>query len=221
MNNNDFSINNKIEFMQSCNITPNQYEIIIGVLMAQDEDVYWLTEKYKTEQCFPSHVPNVKYLITLQNLIGKIELREELIKLQEKGIILKTCKLPTPDGGEGIRPNDIKFNKNILSRYLKHSGELFWELFNTYPSQILVNNRYQSARNLAGAGGGWSNLDEAASFYGQRIKYNIKTHNHIIKLINEAKDKDLISMGLMKFLRGEEWRTLEEMVDSMSSVKFK
>lgn len=207
----DFSIQNKMAFMKECKITPNEHEVIIGILAAQDEEVYWLGKEYFAEQEFPSHVPDTSYLISLQNIIGRVELREILISLKDKGLILKSCILPDPNGKEGIKPNDIKFNKNILKKYVRHSGEMFWELFWAYPDTMEVNGRIMSLRNTYG-NGGWATIDDVASFYGQRIQYNAETHSNIIKLLKEAKDKELINMGIIKFLRGEEWRNLEHII---------
>ena len=208
----DFSITNKMTFMKELGITPNEYELIIGLCMAQDEEVED-TLPYKTEMEHPSHVPDVSYLIGLQNLIGKVELRKLLLELQNKGIILKSCKLPDPNGEEGMRPNDIKFNKNFLKKYIRHSGEMFWELYWSYPEVADINGKLMSLRNTFG-NGGWGNLDEAASFYGQRIQYNAATHKMIIDLVNKAKEQGILNMGLVKFLRGEEWRNIEQLISN-------
>ena len=208
----DFSILNKLKFMEECKITPNEHETLIGVLMAQDEE-YQDEGIYRAEQSCPSHIPNTEYLRILQGTLGRKGLRETLFSLQEKGLILKTCKLPDPeDITVGLTPNEIVFNKNILKKYLRHSGEMFLELFWAYPKECVINGRITSLRNTFG-NGGWSNIDEAASFYGQRIQYNAQTHEHIIALIEQAKEQGLINMGIVKFLRGEEWHNLEAIVE--------
>lgn len=209
----DFSLQNKVTFMKECGITPNEHEVIIGILMSQDEEAYWLNEEHIIEQEFPSHVPDTSYLVSLQNLIGRVELREILFSLQEKGLILKSCKLPDPHGMEGIKPNDIKFNKSVLKKYVRHSGQMFWELFWAYPEAMNVNGRTMSLRNTYG-NGGWASVDDAASFYGQRIQYNAETHRQILRIIEEAKSKQLLNMGIIKFLRGEEWKNLENVLSN-------
>lgn len=215
----DFSIINKLTFMRELSITPNEYELIIALCMAQREDVED-TAVHKTEMDKPSHISSAEYLITLQNLIGRVPLRELLHTLQDKGIILKSVKLPEPNSTESFSVNLIKFNKQIMKKYLRHSGEMFWELFWEYPESGFINGRLQSLRNLAGNGGGWSNIDEAATFYGQRIQFNAQTHEMILDLIRRGKEQDLISMGLVKFLRGEEWRTLSQMLENQIDLKF-
>lgn len=216
----DFSIQSKIAFMRECGITPNEYEVLIGVLMAQDEE-YQDESINRTEIGRPSHVPNTEYLVFLQNTLTRSGLRQCLLSLQNKGLILKTCKLPNPDSAtEGLKPNEVKFNKNVLKKYIKHSGEMFWELFQTYPSDTVINGRKVSLRTTFG-NGGWSSLDEAASYYGQCIKYSSQTHKKILNLIEEAKDSDLLNMGLIKFLRGEEWNNLEDIINGTCKTEFK
>lgn len=213
----DFSILNKMTFLRECNITPNEYEVLIGVIMAQDEEEQ-NESIYRTELSVPSHIPNTEYLRFIQGLIGKKDVRLCLLSLQEKGIILKSCKIPDPnDNNTGLRPNDILFNKNILKKYIRHSGEMFWELWNAYPQSGIINNREISLRNTFGQGG-WSNLDEAASCYGQTIKYDAITHQEILELIEKAKDSDLINMGIIKFIRGEEWRNLKIMLEKTVEI---
>lgn len=215
----DFSILNKMTFMKECGITPNEHEVLIGVLMAQDEE-YQDEAVHRTEQARPSHIPNTEYLQVLQASLTRDGLRETLLSLQEKGLILKTCKLPAPgDVKVGLKPNEVIFNKNILKKYLRHSGEMFWELFWAYPAEITINGRKVSMRNTFG-NGGWASLDEAASFYGQRIQYNAQTHDRILEIIKEATEQDIINMALVKFLRGEEWRNLEQMLDGSIKVEF-
>lgn len=209
----DFSITNKLTFMKECNLTPNEHEVIIGILMAQDEEAYWMDKEYKTEQSFPSHQPDPSYLGFLQETLTKRNLRLVLLSLQEKGVILKSCKLPTPDGEGGLQVNDVKFNKNVLKKYLRHSGEMFWELFWVYPEVTSINGKLHSLRNTFG-NGGWSSIDEAASCYGNKIQYNASTHKRIIQLVENAKDKGDLNMGIIKFIRGEEWRNLDQMEEN-------
>lgn len=216
----DFSIQNKITFMRECGITPNEHEVILGILMAQDEE-FQDESINRTEMNRPSHVPDREYLAFLQSSLTKSGLRQCLLSLQEKGLILKSCKLPHPDSAtEGLTPNDVKFNKNVLKKYIRHSGEMFWELFEAYPSSTIINGKKVSLRVTFG-NGGWSSLDEAASFYGKSIRFNARTHQQILNLIEEAKDSDLINMGLIKFLRGEEWKNLVDIVDNTNKTEFK
>lgn len=215
----EFSILNKMTFMKECGITPNEHEVLIGVLMAQDEE-YQDESVHRTEHERPSHVPNTEYLQVLQSTLTRDGLRETLLSLQEKGLILKTCNLPAPgDLKVGLKPNEVIFNKNILKKYIRHSGEMFWELFWTYPSDIFINGRKVSMRNTFG-NGGWASLDEAASYYGQRIQYNAQTHERILEIVKEASEQGYINMALVKFLRGEEWRNLEQMLNSSIGVEF-
>lgn len=207
------SVSSQSQFMKECKITPNEYEILVGILMAQDEEDYSESMKYETESEHPSHVADTSYLLVLQDVIGRDDLRVCLKSLQEKGIILKTCKIPEPGSPEGLRVNDVKFNKNIIKKYLRHSGEMFWELWHAYPKDCVINGKIVPLRNTFGQGG-WSNVDEAASFYGNKIKYDAALHREILNCVEKAAEMDIINMGIIKFLRGEEWRNLETQLEN-------
>lgn len=206
----DFSITNRMSLIRESKLTPNELETVTALLMAQEEDCYWEDDAYQTEQEHPKNKRDTEYLLVLQTLLGKQYLREILLSLQNKGVILKTVKLPDPKGDQPLKIDDVKLNKNFLKKYLRHSGEMFWELYNAYPEVCEINGRLMSLRNTFGQGG-WSNIDEAASFYAQRIGFNAKTHKEIIQLVEDGKEKGLINSGLVKFLRGEEWRNLENL----------
>ena len=68
---------------------------------------------------------------------SKIHLREILYSLQEKGVILKSWKLP--DSGQRFDPETVVFNKNFINNYRKYSAELGIEFFMTYPSVCIIN----------------------------------------------------------------------------------
>ena len=211
MNNLDFSLQRRIEFITAYNITPTEFDVLLAIFMAQDHDSEDSGE-YKTEFNAPIQTPHPEFLIGLAKVLGSNGIRESCLKLQEKGLIIKSCKLPLPgDNSVQLTPNDILFNKTMMKSYIKHSGDMFWELFHHYPSHIIVNNISQSARSLGGHGG-FTSLDEAAFYYGKCIKFDPALHNKIIELVDKAQDLGLLNMGLLKFMQGQEWINLTDAI---------
>ena len=76
-----------------------------------------------------------------------------------------------------------------------------------------VNGKKVSLRSV-GEPGGYSSLDEAAFAYGKAIRFDPKTHNKIINLVERAVELNLIQMGLLKFIQGQEWMNLEEVIEN-------
>ena len=74
---------------------------------------------------------------------GNERLKDLFKSLKDKGIIHKNY-CPT-----SYIPDEIEFNKNFLKKWMKYSGELGQELFNTYPAYITINGKMAPVRNIS------------------------------------------------------------------------
>lgn len=207
---NDFSITNRLKFMTSYQLTPNEFDVMNCIYMAQDHPAP-LDNEYHTELPCPGQPTVVEPLIQLAKIMGQKLIRECLLSLQEKGLIVKSCKLPAVDSVDGIVPNDVIFNKTVLKQHLKHSGEMIWELFWAYPKDIIINGMRTEARRFTeNYQGGVQSLDDLGFRYGSSIKFNPETHKRIIDVIETAKEQGLINCTLLTFIKNYGWIGLEE-----------
>lgn len=164
------------------------------------------------EEGHPEHL--VKYF----NLnIEKSDLRESLFKLQNKGIITKSYKIP--DKGKTFDPEAVEFNKNFLHNYRKFSGELGKELFNEYPSIAIINGSEAPLKNYAKK---FNSEDDFFYHYGKSIGWKISKHQEIIQLIRWAKENNckLLNMNISDFVISGMWRSIEELKNGDAVMKF-
>lgn len=133
-----------------------------------------------------------------------VKVRECLISLQDKGIILKSYKIPNE--GEAFDPYEIPFNKNFIKTLYKCSFELGKELFMEYPQTTIINGCMVTLRGVSKH---FNSLEDCYFKYGKSINWSIERHNHIIELVRWAKDHDLIKQSLSSFVINNAWLDLE------------
>ena len=143
----------------------------------------------------------VKY-ISLAN----IDLHETLIRLQEKGVILRAYEVPCK--GEKFYPEDVEFNKNFLKNFYKCSNELGDELFKAYPYKLERGNSMYILNNITK---GYNSLEDMYYDYGRIVQFNPSKHEHVMEILNYAKEHDLISFGIVEFIKSRKWETIEKM----------
>ena len=90
------NLDNELILMRDYKIYPNELYTIKVILLAQDGEYEYL-------QQYVSSFENKNYF------------RSALEALQEKGIILKSYKMPKP--GTSFIPEDVQFNQNFLKKY--------------------------------------------------------------------------------------------------------
>ncbi len=159
-----------------------------------------------------------EYLIKYLNLpIKRIGLRELLLSLQDKGILVKQYKVPNE--GELFDPETVEFNKNFLHNYRKFSGELGYEFFNVYPSIAIINGVEAPLKNFAKK----FNTEEDFFFaYGKAIGWKLDKHQEIIDLIKWGKENNckLLNMNIADFVISKMWRSIEELKTGDAVMKF-
>ena len=190
MKNLELSIEREIDFLIKYNLTPDELFLIKLIWYAQDGHNEYLSEYFSENQ------------LTL-------ELRDVLLSLQKKGIINKTYVIP--EKGSILNPNDINFNKNVVNSFLRHSQTLGMELFEAYPSSIVINGSTFSLRNITKL---YKSLDEMCFEYGKAIKFNPETHKYILELLEWSKENGHIQSGICDFIASHQWLTLQELRDN-------
>lgn len=181
------SIEEEISFLNKYAITPNELMLIKTLLLLQDES---------NENLFKT------YIELLYN--SGIKLRDTLVSLQEKGIILKSYKIPVQ--GESFDPYVIPFNKGFIKSLYKSSFELGKELFEEYPQTTLINGCIVTLRGVSKH---FNSLEDCYFRYGKSIGWNSERHAHILELVNWAKEHDLIKQSLSSFVINNAWLDLE------------
>jgi hypothetical protein len=170
-------------------LTPNELLFVKTLLVLQDDD----NEKFFGE-----------YMQVLKN--SNINLRDLILELQQKGVILKSYHCPKP-GCEFI-PAEIPLNKIFTKNLYKCSFELGKELFNTYPQFGNISGNVIPLRTVARK---FDSLEDAYFKYSKAIGWNPETHQHIMELIEWGKDNNVINMSLASFIINRSWVDLETM----------
>jgi len=136
---------------------------------------------------------------------GSNKLRVLFESLKNKGLIRKDYNPETYD------PNDIQFNKFFLKSWLKNSGEMGQELFDSYPSWGQINNKTIPLKNIAKK---FNTLDEFFFAYSSAIKHNPETHKEVLEILEWAKENGKITSGILDFVISQQWLALKQLRDN-------
>lgn len=139
--------------MKDYNLDPNELFTIKVILLAQDGE-------YNYIQNFVSIFKNIR--LTLESI-------------REKGVILKSWKLPKE--GNKLDIEDIPFNQNFLKRYYRSAYEMGEELFYTYPQSCTVHGQVYNLKTVSKK---FDSLEQAFQKYAKSIKNSPEIHQQII-----------------------------------------
>lgn len=187
MKNLTLNLEEEISILSKYRITPNELTFIKTLLILQDEE---------NEDLFKDYIESL--------YVCNVKLREVLISLQKKEIILKSYKIPSE--GESFDPYSIPFNKNFIKSLYKSSFELGKELFEIYPQMTVING---SLVTLRGVSKHFDSLEECYFRYGKAIGWNQERHEKVLDLIKWAKERDIIKQSLSSFVINNSWLDLE------------
>lgn len=179
-----FNIENELSILEKYNLTPTELFAIRVILLAKEEGEYeWL-----------------------QRFAQIVKLRETLNSLKEKGIILKSWKLPNQ--GSQLVVENIPINQNFQKQFFRASFEMGEELFEVYPQSTIVNG---SLYNLKRVSKHFNSLEQAFLKYSKYIKNNPETHQHIVELIKWGIDNGYNFSTLDSFIIDNSWLAIEAM----------
>ena len=187
MKNLTLNLEEEISILSKYRITPNELTFIKTLLILQDEE---------NEDLFKDYIESL--------YVCNVKLREVLISLQKKEIILKSYKIPSE--GESFNPYSIPFNKNFIKSLYKSSFELGKELFEIYPQMTVING---SLVTLRGVSKHFDSLEACYFRYGKAIGWNQERHEKVLDLIKWAKERDIIKQSLSSFVINNSWLDLE------------
>ena len=189
------TIDEEINFMNNYNISPNELFAIRAILISkEDGDLTYLS----------------KYLSIPESIRGS--LHDSLVSLQNRGIILKSYKIPNL--GEKFIVEDVEFNKNFVKSLYKASFEMGKELFDNYPQFTTINGNTVMLRSVSKK---YNSLEDAYRAYGKAIKWKPEIHNEIIELLNWAKEHDIINCSLANFIVDNKWIDLKALKEGEGS----
>lgn len=129
-----------------------------------------------------------------------------LASLQEKNIISKSYHIPGE--GESFDPVKIIFTIDFYKKFYKTSGEMGMELLTAYPLFIISGNKSFPMKNITKH---FKSLEDFAFMYAKAIKFNKKTHDEIIEIVEWAKENGAIHFSLPEFVISRKWDDLRKM----------
>ena len=194
------SIDEQLNILEKYGLNPIELFIVNLIFLTQEgyEEPYLL-----------------RYLKIPEN---KENFRPTLLKLQDKGIILKSYKIP--EKGSKFDPLEIPLNQNFFKTFWKSSFELGKELFETYPMFININGTTVSLRSIAKK---FNSLEDFYRFYGKSISWNLDKHKEIIDLINWEQQNNIgfLRMSLSSFVIEQKWNELKALKDGdVANINF-
>lgn len=188
-----FDIDEELSVIEKYQITPNELFLVRLILLAQESD-----EEKEYLRRYLS-IPN----------FGGNNFRNILLSLQDKGILLKSYKVPNV--GEKLDIYDIEFNKNFIKTIYRASGDMGEELFEHYPQFANINGNLVGIRNVSKK---FVDLEDAWRKYGKIIKWNPEIHQEIIDLLDWANDNNIeINKSLANFICDHSWLDLKTLRD--------
>ena len=178
----------ELSIMEQYRLTPSEYFIIKLIFMVQEG----YTEPYL-----------LRYLNIKEN---KESFRDDLVSLQNKGVILKSWKIP--EKGSKFDPLEIPINKNFFKNMFKSSLELGKQLFDAYPMFVNINGSTFSLRSFAKK---FDSIEDFFRFYGKTIHWDLELHNKILDLIKWDQDNNVgfLKMTICNFVVEQKWNELE------------
>lgn len=192
------TIEDELLILNKYKITPNELMFIRTLLILQED---------ANEELFKT------YIEILHN--SNIQIRELITRLQAKGIILKSFKVPNP--GEAFDPYSIPINKPFLKNLFKSSFEIGKELFEVYPQFGNINGCVVPLRTVAKK---FDSLEDCYARYGKEIKWNPEIHSTIIDLVKWAKDNNILNCSLASFIINNGWNDLQALKDGEGNINY-
>jgi hypothetical protein len=125
--------------------------------------------------------------------------RDELQDLEDRGYVVNK------NTGEDTYTDMYEVTEKFTEEIYGEKYSMWNEFLNTYPQFIFIEGKRIPAQS--------TDLDELKKVYFHKIGNSVKKHREVIALLIYASDQDLISMGIEKWVKGEQWRTIEAIIN--------
>lgn len=195
----EHSIEDELTILEKYGLTPNELFSIKLILITQEGGQENYLFKF------------------LQTAAGK-DFRDILLSLQNKGVILKSYKIPGK--GEEFDPEEIAVNKVFFKNLYKSSLDMGMELFEAYPMFTEINGATVALRGISKK---FNCIEDFCRFYGKQIKFNPETHKEILDLINWEQDNNIgfICQSISSFVINQGWHELKALRDGkVANINF-
>lgn len=179
-----FTLENELCLLEKYNLNPTELFTIKLILLAKEDGEYeWL-----------------------QRYVQIVKLRDILVSLQEKGIILKNWKMPKE--GSQLEVEMIPFNQNFQKQYFRASFEMGEELFNVYPQSTIVNGQVYNLKRISRK---FDSLEDAFAKYSKYIHNSPEKHQEVIELVKWGIDNGYNFTTLDSFIIDNSWIAIKAM----------
>ncbi len=180
--------NNQLVILEKYRLTPNEYYVLLDILNIQDGNP----------------TSDLARFLNISNEHKQI-FRNSLISLQNKGIILKSYKIPKQ--GEEFIPDEVEFNKNFEKNFIRSAFDMGKDLFDHYPMFGTINGATVSLRGVSKK---FDSLEDFFRFYGKEIKWDPDLHQEILDLIDWEQENNVgyICFSLATFVIEHKWEEL-------------
>lgn len=176
------TLENEICLLEKYNLTPTELFTVKLILLAKEDGEYeWL-----------------------QRLNQIIKLRDVLVNLQNKKIILQSWKLPKE--GNQLVIEEIPFNQNFQKQFFRASFEMGEELFNIYPQSTIVNGQVYNLKRVSRK---FDSLEDAFAKYAKYIKNDPQVHQEVIDLVKWGIDNAYNFTTLDSFIVDNSWKAIK------------
>jgi hypothetical protein len=185
-------------FLDMYSITPNEYFFLKAALLYHKDTAV------------------LKRYLEIGKRLG-IDFREMLVSLQDKGLILKSYKIPLP--GERFTIEEIQFNQNLMKKLSRATNDMAMELYDMYPTFAEIQGVMMPIRTVSKK---FDSIEEWCRFYGKTINYNEEKHREILDLIQWAKDNcpQILNCSLCSFTIDHRWDALKEARDGSGGINY-
>lgn len=169
---------------------------------------YYLTptELFTVQTILLSKDGDSEYIFRFAGILTKCggSLRDVLISLQNKGIIIKSYKIPNK--GETFHIEDVLFNKNFTKTFYKSAFILGKELFDVYPTTTIVKGEIFKLKRVSKK---FNSLEDAFRVYGKAIKWNPELHQEVLELVKWGISNGYNFTTLDSFIVDNDWLNIK------------
>lgn len=173
-------LDKELEVMSKFKLNAEQWYLLRCLFIAKfEEDTSYLTKYIK--ECSREGITS-----------------ELLQNLKDKNILSKKYKVPKR--GETLSLEQIDFHQPFINKYLRTSNEMGQELFDAYPSYLIMDNgKHLPARNLVSKVV-FKSMNDFFIFYCKQIKYNAEKHDLIMQSLDWAKKSDMVNSSIVEYV---------------------